>query len=325
MGPVIATHGLTKRYGDTTAVSDLDLVIQPGEVFGLLGPNGAGKTTTILMLLGLTEPTAGDVEVVGLDPRRHPLAVKAAVGYLPDSVGFDDHLTGRQNLRYTARLNRIDPGEIEGRVADVLHVVGLTGAADQPAGEYSRGMRQRLGMADALVKRPRVLILDEPTVNIDPAGVEEILSLVRRLADEEGVAILLSSHLLHQVQAICDRIGIFVSGRMVATGTIDELAGRLDDRVILEVDAAGPPDAVLRTLEAIDGVRSITRTDDHWRIAAAADLRTAIADRLHDAGCSVTHLRRASAELDAIYRRYFTGEDVTGSGDAPARRSEVAS
>ena len=305
---VITTSGLTKRYRTTTAVDNLDLEIYGGEVFGLLGPNGAGKTTTILMLLGLTEPTAGSVEVLGLDPRHHALDVKANVGYLPDSVGFYDHLTGRQNLRYTARLNRLDGDERDRRIDEVLAMVGLSDVADRAAGGYSRGMRQRLGLADALLKRPKVLILDEPTVNIDPAGVEEVLALVRHLAHDEGVAVLLSSHLLHQVQSTCDRIGIFVAGRLAGIGTIDELAAALDDRVLIEVGAIGPTPVVIETITGVEGVSTVEADGDYWLVAAEADVRAAIADALHDAGCAITQLRAVSAELDAIYRRYFQSE-----------------
>ena len=223
-GVVVRTHALTKRYGDTTAVDALDLEVRAGEVFGLLGPNGAGKTTTIMMLLGLTEPTAGQAEVLGMDPRHDPIRIKRQVGYLPDAVGFYDGLTGRQNLRFTARLNGL--AERDDWLTELLATVGLTEAADDPVATYSRGMTQRLGLADALVKRPRLLILDEPTVAIDPRGVDEVLALIRRLRDEQGVAVMLSSHLLHQVQEVCDRVGIFVQGRLRAHGTVAELAAR---------------------------------------------------------------------------------------------------
>src|SRR5690554_5729076 len=224
--PAIWTHALTKHYGDTVAVDKLDLSVPPGEVFGLLGPNGAGKTTTILMLLGLSEPTAGRVRVVGLDPTRSAIDVKRRVGYVPDSVGFYNHLTGRENLQYTAALNGLDRTAGEQRAATLLKEVGLEERADEPVRVYSRGMKQRLGIADALIKNPDVLILDEPTVGLDPRGADHVLELVTRLATERGVAILLSSHLLGQVQAICNRIGIFVRGKMVASGTVDELAAQ---------------------------------------------------------------------------------------------------
>ena len=220
---------LTKRYGDLVAVDRLDLEVQAGEIFGLLGQNGAGKTTTILMLLGLTEPSDGEARVVGLDPARNPLEVKRRVGYMPDSVGFYTDLTGRENLRYTARLNRIPDELAETTIDEVLEQVGLTDRADDLVDTYSRGMLQRLGIADALVKDPDILILDEPTTAIDPLGVVEILVLLRRLVEERGLAVLLSSHLLNQVQSVCDRIGIFASGRLIGQGTIAQLAERFGE------------------------------------------------------------------------------------------------
>ncbi|MFQ5557190.1 MAG: ABC transporter ATP-binding protein [Acidimicrobiales bacterium] len=316
MAAAITTRGLAKSYGDTPAVKGIDLEVREGEVFGLLGPNGAGKTTTILMLLGLTEPTAGDLEVLGLDPRHHALDVKAAVGYLPDAVGFYENLTGRQNLRYTTRLNHLPDGEAERRVGEVIEMVGLRDVADREAAGYSRGMRQRFGLADALLKKPSVLILDEPTVNIDPAGVEEILSLVRRLADEQGVAVLLSSHLLHQVQEICDRIGIFVAGELVAVGSIGELADGIHDDVLIEVAASGPAATVRSVIESVDGVLRVENRDGLLLVAARSDLRPEIVGALGHAGCSLLHLRRAGAQLDAIYRRYF--HKPSGSAEEPA-------
>ena len=310
----IATEGLTKRYGDLVAVDDLSLNIGHGEVFGLLGPNGAGKTTTILMLLGLTEPTAGRATVAGLDPRRDPLAVKARVGYMPDEVGFYEDLTARQNLRYTAELNRIPRPAAASRIDRVLDDVGLTDAAEQKVGEYSRDMRQRLGLADALVKDPSILILDEPTVNIDPEGVREILALVRRLSDERSVTVLLSSHLLHQVEQVCDRIGIFLRGRLVALGTMEKLAAALEDRWAVEVGVEGgmTPDLVA-ALERVPGVNGVERDGELAVLAADHDVRPAVVDALLDAGHPPVHLRRRGADLDAIYHRYFTGADGDGA------------
>lgn len=230
--PLVEAHDLTKHYEGLVAVDNLTFHVDPGEIYGLLGPNGAGKTTTILMLLGLSEPTSGDARVLGLDPARVPLEVKRHVGYLPDSVGFYGRLTGRENLDYTARLNGLETGAAADRIAGLLDQVGLADAADRPADTYSRGMLQRLGVADALVKDPDVLILDEPTASIDPAGVAELLDLIRRLVAERGLAVLLSSHLLAQVEKLCDRVGIFSRGRLVAEGTVSELAARAGDRAL---------------------------------------------------------------------------------------------
>jgi len=226
---LIEASGLTKRYGTFTAVNKLNLRVRRGEIFGLLGPNGAGKTTTILMLLGLTEPSGGTARVLGMDPARHPLEVKRRVGYLPDAVGFYDRLTARENLRYTARLNGMDATAAMPLIDELLTQVGLADAVDQAAGTFSRGMRQRLGIADALVKDPAVLILDEPTMAIDPSGVAEILELIVRLVRDRELGVLLSSHLLAQAEGICDRVGIFLGGRMIAEGTVAELARRAGD------------------------------------------------------------------------------------------------
>ena len=306
----IETRKLSKRYEETLAVDRLDLRIQRGEVFGLLGPNGAGKTTTILMLLGLTEPTDGVALVDGLVPQQEALAVKRRIGYLPDDVGFYDDMTGRQNLRYTARLNRLPAALAEERIATNLDEVGLTDVADRKVKGYSRGMRQRLGLADALVKDPSILILDEPTVNIDPEGVREILALVRRLSDERSVTVLLSSHLLHQVEQVCDRIGIFLRGRLVALGTMEKLAATLEDRWAVEVGVAGgmTPDLVA-VLERVPGVNGVERDGELAVLAADHDVRPAVVDALLDAGHPPVHLRRRGADLDAIYHRYFTGAD----------------
>lgn len=227
--PLVEARALTKRYDGFVAVDELSFQVQAGEIYGLLGPNGAGKTTTILMLLGLSEPTSGDSRVLGLDPARVPLEVKRRVGYLPDSVGFYGRLSGRENLDYTARLNGLPPTAAADRIGGLLSQVGLTDAADKPADTYSRGMLQRLGVADALVKDPAVLILDEPTASIDPAGVAELLALIRSLVSEHGLAVLLSSHLLAQVEQLCDRVGIFSHGRLIAEGSVAELGARAGD------------------------------------------------------------------------------------------------
>ena len=302
----IRTEGLTKRYGDTVAVDHLDLTVEPGEIFGLLGPNGAGKTTTVLMLLGLSEPTEGHAEVVGLDPRRHALEVKRRVGYVPDAVGFYEDLTGRQNLRYTAQLNGIGRDAAEEHIDSLLAEVGLAARADDPVGAYSRGMRQRLGLADALVKEPSVLILDEPTVAIDPVGVRELLALIRRLP-ERGVTVMLSSHLLEQVQSVCDRIGIFVAGRLAAHGTIAELAASHGGRFTFELRTTGADPRP--TLGVMPGVLDVRDRGDLLVVDTDRDLREDLTRTLAGDGAWVTHLAVRSEQLDEIYRRYFAGAD----------------
>ena len=220
---VIELVQLTKRYGHFTAVDRLDLKIHKGEIFGLLGPNGAGKSTTILMMLGLTDPTSGTVHVCGINSTTYPVEVRKKVGYLPEDVGFYDDMTGPENLLYTARLNNIPEQEARQHAAQLLERVGLDREIDKKTGKYSRGMRQRLGLADVLIKTPEVIILDEPTSGIDPAGVQEFISLIRQLRDERGLTVLVSSHHPHQVQPICDRVGLFSQGRLLADLSLNDL------------------------------------------------------------------------------------------------------
>jgi len=221
---VIEAEGLTKKYGHQVAVNDLNLQIREGEVFGFLGPNGAGKTTTLLMFLGLTEPTSGKVRVIGFDPTRDPFHVKEKVGYLPENVGFYDDMDARQNLQYIARLNRIPDKVSSGRIDESLKVVDLLEEVGKKVGTYSKGMRQRLGIAEVLIKEPKLIFLDEPTIGLDPDGTNRMLDLIHSLSREKNITIFLSSHLLDQVQRICDRVGIMIKGDLVAMGPIEELA-----------------------------------------------------------------------------------------------------
>jgi ABC-2 type transport system ATP-binding protein len=325
--PVIRTRKLTKRYGTLTAVDRLDLEVYPGEIFGLLGQNGAGKTTTILMLLGLSEPTDGEASVMGLDPAWEPREVKRRVGYLPDAVGFYGNMTGRQNLRYTARLNGLRKGEAETAITEVLDQVGLSDRADDRVDTYSRGMRQRLGIADALVKTPDLLILDEPTTSIDPIGVVEILELMRRLVHERGLSIMLSSHLLTQVQSVCDRIGIFAAGRLIGVGTVDELAAQFGDgTAVIEVglDLPTPADveraeATLRGIRSVDSVEAPPSGSGTWTVhvrpaEVEGQVRQDILVAAVDQGLRLTALRPVVPSLDDIYRTAVERPPVKPAG-----------
>jgi ABC-2 type transport system ATP-binding protein len=220
----IETHELTKRYGTQIAVNALTLDVKQGEIFGFLGPNGAGKTTTLLMLLGLSEPTSGTARVCGHDPAREPLQVKRLVGYLPESVGFYEDMTAEQNLAYVARLNGIEKSGLPRTIAGLLEQVGLVAEARKRVGAYSRGMRQRLGIAEVLLKDPKVVFLDEPTLGLDPDGTQKMLDFIVGLGRDKGITVFFSSHLLDQVQRISDRVGIMLKGNLVAVGPIQELA-----------------------------------------------------------------------------------------------------
>jgi ABC-2 type transport system ATP-binding protein len=313
----LVTRRLTKRYGDLVAVNQLDLEVRRGEIFGLLGQNGAGKTTTILMLLGLTEPTGGEARVVGLDPARSPREVKRRVGYLPDAVGFYDDMSGRANLRYTASLNGLRGRDAEAAIDAVLDQVGLRSRGNDKVGTYSRGMRQRLGIADALVKDPDILILDEPTTAIDPIGVQEILELLQTLSRDRGLTILLSSHLLSQVQSVCDRVGIFAAGRLIGQGTVQELAARfIEDEATIEVefhddgDDAALTSRVEEALAGLPNVSGVSRSEKvgrPWHVtvspaSAEAEVREAIPAAVVAAGLRLIALSLHVPSLDDIYR-----------------------
>jgi ABC-2 type transport system ATP-binding protein len=303
---VITARGLTKRYRRTTVIDAIDFDVAKGEIFGLLGPNGAGKTTTILMMLGLTDVTAGEVRVLGHDPVRQPLAVKRRVGYLPDSVGFYDYLTAAENLVYTARLMGLAPAERARRITEALSRVQLGDVANKPVRTFSRGMRQRLGLAEIVMKGAEIAILDEPTSGLDPQATVDFLALIEQLK-HEGVTILLSSHLLDQVQRVCDRVALFQAGRIVLQGTVPELAKEvLGAGFVVEVDAVAPPGADLEArLLAIPGVSTVQRAGDRYRLTAVRDVRPDAARAVVAADGALTQLAVDTPSLEAIYTRFF--------------------
>lgn len=321
---VIQTKGLTKIYGNLTAVDHLDLTVHKGEIFGLLGPNGAGKTTTTLMLLGLTEPDAGEAFINSLNCTRDSIEVKKAVGYLPDNVGFYSGMTGRENLRFTGRLGGLAGDELEKKIDELLARVNMMEAADKKTGTYSRGMRQRLGIADVLMKDPEVIIMDEPTLGIDPEGIRELMWLIRDLAEQDGRTIMLSSHQLHQVQRICDRMGIFVHGKMIACGTLEKLGAEIAHEGIDTLELSAYPDNVkLRDiLKGMNGVIDIEKNSDVYVIHSSFDLRRNLSKELTGHGYTIMHLRQAGSDLDEIYRKYFekAGEQGGENDDKEKRR-----
>lgn len=303
---VIKVAGLTRRYGDFVAVNGIDLEISRGEVFGLLGPNGAGKTTTILMLLGLTEATAGTVDVLGFDPLRNPLAVKRRVGYLPDAVGFYDNLTAWENLAYSARLMGLTRREGDERIGAALARVSLSDVGRKAVRTFSRGMRQRLGIAEILVKRAQIAILDEPTSGLDPHATFELLEMIRGLKND-GVAVLLSSHLLDRVQSVCDRVALFNRGNIALLGTVEDLAHQvLGKNRMLEVAAQGVD--LEGIISGIAGVSSVVKGESgHVTVLSEADLSAEIAGKVVSGGGRLSRLAELPPSLDAVYRTYFQG------------------
>ena len=301
---VISAQGLVKAYGGHRAVDAIDLEVRRGEIFGLLGPNGAGKTTTILMMLGLTEISGGSVDVLGYDPVREPLEVKRRVGYLPDAVGFYDHLTARENLAYTARLLGVPRSQAGRRIMEALESVRLADVADRRVSTFSRGMRQRLGIAEIVLKQAEVAILDEPTSGLDPHATHELLEMIRGLK-RCGVAVLLSSHLLDRVQSVCDRVALFSKGKVALMGTVVELANQVlgaGHPILLEASGADVPQA-LRGLEGVQQV--LPDGQGAWKVVADRDVRAAAARRVVEAGGALLRLSDLQPSLEEVYTRYF--------------------
>jgi ABC-2 type transport system ATP-binding protein len=302
---VIEAKGLSKRYGSAFAVDGVTFDVAAGEIFGLLGPNGAGKTTTILMLLGLSDISGGEARVFGHDPMREPLEVKRLVGYLPDSVGFYNHLTAAENLHYTARLIGLSPDMRQKRVTAALARVGLSAVANKKLATFSHGMRQRLGIAEIVMKDARIAILDEPTNGLDPQASVELLELIRSLKSS-GVSVLLSSHLLDRVQSVCDRVALFNAGRIALMGTVLELGRQvLGGGYAVEVEADGG-EGIARRLSALPGVRSVVEPGPgRFRMTCDRDLRAEAAAAVVAAGGRLKQLSLDQPSLETIYTRYF--------------------
>ena len=301
---VIEAKNLTKRYDGVAVVNGISFSVARGEIFGLLGPNGAGKTTTILMLLGLSDISDGQARVLGHDPAREPLAVKRQVGYLPDQIGFYDGLSAAENLRYTARLMGLERVEREQRISASLGHVGLGDVADNRVSTFSRGMRQRLGVAEILMKEAQIAILDEPTSGLDPQATIELLEIIRDLK-KRGVSVLLSSHLLERVQSVCDRVALFNQGKIALIGTVSELGREvLGGGFRVEVEAEGQ--GLAERIAAIPGVQQVEPAGaNRLRLLATGDVRPEAAAAVVAAGGRLLRLSVEEPSLEAIYSRYF--------------------
>ncbi len=260
---ILETKDLSKIYNGTPVVDKLNLKIEEGEIFGFLGPNGAGKTTAILMILGLTEPSSGEVSVFGYNSTREPLKVKSITSYLPENVGFYEDLTAWENLAYITRLNHIPEKVARERIEEVLSLVGLTEVKDTEVGKFSKGMKQRLGLGTVFVKKPKLAILDEPTTGIDPQGVEEILKLITKVNREENITIFLCSHLLYQLQKICTKIGIFSKGKMIVMGSMEEISKKIltekSNRLEISFNDTEDTSRLIDSIQRLEGVLKVEK------------------------------------------------------------------
>jgi ABC-2 type transport system ATP-binding protein len=285
----LRTAGLTKRYGSLLAVDGVDLAVRQGEVYGFLGPNGAGKTTTLRMILGLVRPSGGTAQVAGFRPGDPRGLVR--IGALVENPAFYPYLSGRENLLVLA----LSAGISQPRVLAVLELLGLADRADDLFSRYSLGMKQRLGVAAALLKEPEVLVLDEPTNGLDPAAMAEMRGLLRRLADS-GKTVLLSSHQLGEVEQICDRVGVILRGKLVSEGTVDELRGT--SRLVVR---AAPLHNAEAHLVAMLGRESVSRRGEELLLAIGTNQTAAVSRHLVESGLALYELRREERSLEEAF------------------------
>ena len=294
----IELDGVTKRFGDVTAVRDLSLHVEEGEVYGFLGPNGAGKSTTINMLLDFVRPSTGDVRVLGMDAQADSVAVRSRTGVLPEGYDVYTRLTGRKHIEFAARSKGVDADPDA-----VLERVGIADAADRRADEYSKGMRQRLVLGMALVGDPDLLILDEPSSGLDPAGAKEMRDIVRDEA-ERGTTVFFSSHVLGQVEAVCDRVGILRGGELVAEDSIEGLRDARGGDTRLVVTVAGSVDGAVETVRSLDGVTDATRQGETLSVSCTSDAKTRVISALESDGVVVEDFKTEEASLEDLFLAY---------------------
>jgi ABC-2 type transport system ATP-binding protein len=306
MEPVILAKGLTKAYNHVTVVDNLNLQIEENQIFGFLGPNGAGKTTTILMMMGLTEPTKGEAFIGGFNSTREPLKVKRITGYIPEKVGFYEDLTAIYNLEYTGRLNGMSDQKAHEAAEISLEKVGLKDKMYSNVGTFSKGMKQRLAIADILVKGPRVAFLDEPTSGIDPAGITQMLDLISQIAREHNMTIVMSSHQLSQVERVCTHVGIMSKGKLITQGSISQLSKKAGgNKVNIEIQLAEVTADIVNAIKEVKGVLKVDRQGDGLVVSCNDDLRRQISRAIQEKNGLVVQMKLQSYALEDIYLKYF--------------------
>lgn len=305
---IISTKNLSKKYGLKAVVDNLNLNIPKGEIYGLLGPNGAGKSTVILMLLGLTEPSSGELSVLGYSPTKEPLKIKRLTGYLPERVGFYEDMTSVQNLEYTALLNSIPEKEIPAKIENCLKIVGLEKEKSKIVKQFSKGMKQRLGIADVLIKDPELIIFDEPTEGLDVEVANQILETIFNLNRDKKITFLISSHQLNLVQKICHKMGIMSKGKLIGEGNVAELSKNMfgGNKYQVDLEFIGNVDKVIEKIKIIKGIKTVTRTENTVHVGTDEDLRQEISKIVTTMdGIILTKMDIKDFSLEDVYLNYF--------------------
>lgn len=307
---IIIAKDLSKKYNEHLVVDNLNLAIKKGEIFGLLGPNGAGKSTVILMALGLTEPSSGSINVAGFNSTREPLKVKRITGYLPEKVGFYEDMTAKGNLTYTAELNNIPYREIPKKIDEVLEIVTLTKNKNQLVKTLSKGMKQRLGIADVLIKDPQLVIFDEPTEGLDLKVANQILQTILDLNKQKNITFLLSSHQLNLMQRVCPRVGILSRGKLIGEGNVENLGRNLfgGGKYRIELELEKVTGEIIEKLKKLDKVVNVNKTDNQLQVICDKDIRQDISRLIANEGILMTRMNMKQDALEEIYLKYFKEE-----------------
>lgn len=307
---LIISKNLSKKYNEHLVVDNLNLTIKKGEIFGLLGPNGAGKSTIILMTLGLTEPTSGSISVAGFNSTREPLKVKRITGYLPEKVGFYEDMSAKSNLAYTAELNNIPYREIPKKIDEALEMVALSKNKNQLVKTFSKGMKQRLGIADVLIKEPELIIFDEPTEGLDVKVANQILQNILDLNKQKNITFLLSSHQLNLMQRVCPRVGILSRGKLITEGTVESLGRNMfgGGKYRIEIELEKVSGEIIEKLKKLDKVVNVIRTDNQIQIVCDRDIRQDISRLIATEGILMTRMDMKQDALEEIYLKYFKEE-----------------
>ncbi|MFA5364425.1 MAG: ABC transporter ATP-binding protein [Candidatus Bathyarchaeia archaeon] len=307
--PIIQTHQLTKRYKEITAVNGLDITVNEGEIVGFLGPNGSGKTTTLLMLMGLSIPTSGTATVGGFNVVSSSKSVRQIAAMLPEGAGYYDDMTARQNLRYIGQLNEIPANEVEKRIDYLLEAVDLVEWADTKVEKYSRGMKQRLGIMQVLIKNPRVAFFDEPTLGLDPKATKELREILIRLNKENSLTILLSSHLLYEIEQTCQRVIIIRKGKLVAADAIEDLAKHLSkDKPTLEIELTTVTSDLVQKIKDISGVTSVDRDGRKLYVYTEINNAREISETITKSGSTILLLKPKEYNLEEIFLNFYQGD-----------------